>query len=387
MNEPAFYSCRMKLKVAVVTESFLPQLNGVSNSVVRILETLKEQGHEAILIAPTAPSDNFLGFPVIRTSRFIFRGFPVALPLLNLTSILRSFNPDVVHVASPAILGRQALAVSKRLGFPSIAVYQTDLIGYSKKYGLGLLEGFGKAMVRRMHLMATMNLAPTQKSLEELSALGVPRLEVWGRGVDLENFSPRRRKSETVKEIRSRFAPNGEVIIGYVGRIAPEKQVDRLSELLPLENAVFVMVGDGPERETLTQRFANAPVSFVGPKTGEELHDHYAAFDIFVHFGERETFGQTIQEAMASGVPVVAPNRGGPSVLVDHGATGFLVDPDVDGAYFEPVQTLLSDETLRKRMSKTASEAMQHRTWSANNKKLVDFYFDVAGATTLRAGA
>jgi phosphatidylinositol alpha 1,6-mannosyltransferase len=90
---------------------------------------------------------------------------------------------------------------------------------------------------------------------------------------------------------------------------------------------------------------------------------------------------------MASGVPVVAPNRGGPSVLVDHGATGFLVDPDVDGAYFEPVQTLLSDETLRKRMSKTASEAMQHRTWSANNKKLVDFYFDVAGATTLRAGA
>jgi phosphatidylinositol alpha 1,6-mannosyltransferase len=190
-----------------------------------------------------------------------------------------------------------------------------------------------------------------------------------------------------VKEIRSRFAPNGEVIIGYVGRIAPEKQVDRLAELLRLENAVFVLVGDGPERETLTQRFANAPVSFVGPKTGEELHDHYAAFDIFVHFGERETFGQTIQEAMASGVPVVAPNRGGPSVLVDHGATGFLVDPDVDGAYFEPVQTLLSDETLRKRMSKTASEAMQHRTWSANNKKLVDFYFDVAGATTLRAGA
>jgi phosphatidylinositol alpha 1,6-mannosyltransferase len=387
MNESVSYVWGVKLKVAVVTESFLPQLNGVSNSVVRILETLKEQGHEAILIAPTAPSDTYLGFPVIRTSRFIFRGFPVALPLLNLTSILRSFNPDVVHVASPAILGRQALAVSKRLGYPSIAVYQTDLIGYSKKYGLGLLEGFGKAMVRRMHRMATMNLAPTQKSLEELSALGVPRLAVWGRGVDLDNFSPKRRKTDVVQQLRARFAPNGETIVGYVGRIAPEKQVERLAELLPLSNTVFVLVGDGPEREILTEKFAGSKARFVGPKTGDELFDHYAAFDIFVHFGERETFGQTIQEAMASGVAVVAPDRGGPSVLVDHGVTGLLVDPDIDGAYFDAVQALITDETLRKRMSKAATEAMRHRSWSANNNKLVDFYFDVAGAITLKAGA
>ena len=367
----------MKLKVAVVTESFLPQLNGVSNSVVRILETLKEQGHEAILIAPSAPSDTHLGFAVIRTSRFLFRGFPVALPLLNLTSILRSFNPDLVHVASPAILGRQALAVSRRLGIPTVAVYQTDLIGYSKKYGLGLLEGFGRAMVRRMHRMATLNLAPTQKSLDELAALGVPRLQVWGRGVDLDNFSPKRRKSVEVKALRSKLAPGGETIIGYVGRVAPEKQVDRLVELLPLKNATFVVVGDGPEREALSLQFAGHNVNFVGPKTGEDLFNHYAAFDLFVHFGERETFGQTIQEALASGVPVVAPDRGGPSVLIDHGGTGLLVDPDSHNAYFEPVRRLHENAKLRDKMAKAASASMKNRTWSANNQKLLDFYFEV----------
>jgi len=367
----------VKLKVAVVTESFLPQLNGVSNSVVRILETLKEQGHDAILIAPSAPSDTHLGFPVIRTSRFLFRGFPVALPLLNLTSILRSFNPDLVHVASPAILGRQALAVSRRLGIPTVAVYQTDLIGYSKKYGLGLLEGFGRAMVRRMHRMATLNLAPTQKSLDELAALGVPRLQVWGRGVDLDNFSPKRRKSVEVKALRSKLAPGGETIIGYVGRVAPEKQVDRLVELLPLKNATFVVVGDGPEREALSQQFAGHNVNFVGPKTGEDLFNHYAAFDVFVHFGERETFGQTIQEALASGVPIVAPDRGGPSVLIDHGGTGLLVDPDSHNAYFEPVRRLHENVKLRDKMAKAASASMKNRTWSANNQKLLDFYFEV----------
>lgn len=367
----------MKLKVAVVTESFLPQLNGVSNSVVRILETLKEQGHDAILIAPSAPSDTHLGFPVIRTSRFLFRGFPVALPLLNLTSILRCFNPDLVHVASPAILGRQALAVSKRLGFASVAVYQTDLIGYSKKYGLGLLEGFGRAMVRRMHRMATLNLAPTQKSLDELTALGVPRVQVWGRGVDLENFTPERRETAEVQALRAKLAPNGETIVGYVGRVAPEKQVDRMVELLPLRNATFVVVGDGPERQVLSQQFAGHSVNFVGPKTGEELFNHYAAFDLFVHFGERETFGQTIQEAMASGVPVVAPNRGGPSVLIEHGVTGMLVNPDAPDAYFEPVKAILDNARLRNKMSKAAASAMKNRTWTANNQRLLDYYSEV----------
>jgi phosphatidylinositol alpha 1,6-mannosyltransferase len=368
----------MKLKVAVVTESFLPQLNGVSNSVVRILETLKEEGHEAILIAPTAPAATHLGFPVIRTSRFMFRTFPVALPLLNLTSILRSFNPDVVHVASPAILGRQALAVSRRLGIPSVAVYQTDLIGYSQKYGMGLLAGFGRSMVRRMHRMASLNLAPTQKSLDDLAALGVPRLQIWGRGVDLDNFSAKRRKTAAVKTLRALLAPNGEVIIGYVGRIAPEKQVSRLAELFPLKNVVFVMVGDGPERELLQNEMAQHPVYFLGPKTGDELFNLYASFDVFVHFGERETFGQTIQEALASGVPVVAPDRGGPSVLIEHGVTGYLVDPDQPGAYLQPTSELVEDANLRFKMAKSAAKAMKNRGWAANNQKLLEYYSEVA---------
>lgn len=119
----------MPLRVAVVTESFLPSINGVTNSVIRVLESLKADGHEAIVLAPTSNAAEFLGFRVIRISRFYIKQFAVALPHLRLESILRDFNPDVVHVAAPFAFGRQAISVANRMGVPAIAIYQTDIAG------------------------------------------------------------------------------------------------------------------------------------------------------------------------------------------------------------------------------------------------------------------
>jgi len=366
--------------VAVVTESFLPQINGVTNSVIKILESLRAEGHEAILIAPTAPSDEYLGFPVIRTTKFFFRSFPVALPLVNMTSILRSFKPDVVHVASPFLLGRQALAVSRRLGIPTVAVYQTDIAGYTARYGLELLEAASRQTVRNIHRLADVNLAPTQESARYLRDMGVTRIAVWGRGVDLERYNPARRTLPATHALRDVIAPDRQLVVGFVGRLAPEKQVDRFAELMGLKNTSFLIVGDGPERAHLEQLFAGKPVTFTGALHGDDLATAYAAMDVFVHCGEEETFGQTIQEALASGVPVVAPAAGGPLALIHDGENGFLVDPREDKAYRTAVKRILKRADVRHEMRLKARASVADKSWANNNARLFEHYRNLAGA-------
>ena len=370
----------MRMRVAVVTESFLPQINGVTNSVIKILESLRAEGHEAILIAPTAPSDEYLGFPVIRTTKFFFRSFPVALPLVNMTSILRSFKPDVVHVASPFLLGRQALSVSRRLGIPTVAVYQTDIAGYTARYGLDMLEAASRQTVRNIHRLADVNLAPTHATARYLRDMGVTRIAVWGRGVDLERYNPALRTDPATHALRDVIAPDRQLVVGFVGRLAPEKQVDRFAELMDLKNTTFLIVGDGPERGHLEQLFAGKPVTFTGALHGDDLATAYAAMDVFVHCGEEETFGQTIQEALASGVPVVAPAAGGPLALIHDGENGFLVNPREDKAYRTAVKRILKRADVRHEMRLKARASVADKSWANNNARLFEHYRNLAGA-------
>ena len=145
----------MKKRVVIVTESFLPSLNGVTNSVLRVLETLREQGHEALIIAPTSPVTEYLGFKVIKTKHFHLKQFPVALPLMAMRRIFSEFEPDVIHVAAPFALGRQALRVAKSLGIPAIAIYQTDISGYLQRYNLELLKPAFDEFVAGIHRQAS----------------------------------------------------------------------------------------------------------------------------------------------------------------------------------------------------------------------------------------
>lgn len=366
----------MKLRVAIVTESFLPSINGVTNSVVRVLESLKADGHEALIITPTAPAAEFMGFPVIRTNRLYFKQFPVAMPLLNLTSILRGFKPDVVHAAAPFALGRQAIKVSRRLGIPTVAVYQTDIAGYSHRYGIAFLRPLIDRLVSSIHRSATINLGPTQESVEYLRKLSVPQAQVWGRGVDLETYNPERSElAETIK-LRRKVAPEGGLIVGFVGRLAAEKQVERFAELFDIPGISFLIVGDGPERANLEELFADQPAHFTGKLSGKSLANAYAAMDVFVHCGTEETFGQTVQEALASGIPVIAPDRGGPKFLVDSSVTGFLVDPEKENAYRDRVLRLVLDEQLRIGMGESARKSVIGKSWAENNRILINHYRD-----------
>jgi phosphatidylinositol alpha 1,6-mannosyltransferase len=360
-------------RVAIVTESFLPLINGVTGSVVRVLETLKQRELEAIVIAPTSQSQKHLGFEVRTTPSLSLLQFPVAVPSPAVSKILDDFSPDVLHVAAPFLLGAQALSWGQKSGTASVAVYQTDVSGYLERYNLRYAKPVMDRIVAKIHSLATLNLAPSRQSANYLADLGVGDVAIWGRGVDRDLFSPRLRSEPEALQLRNELAPGAEFVVGFVGRLAQEKQVDRMAELFGLPGVSFVVVGDGPERERLEQMFAGYPVTFTGALTGVELARAYATFDVFTHFGTEETFGQTIQEAKSMGLAVVAPDSGGPRELIQHGRTGLLVDHTKAGAYREAVESLLAKER-REAIGIRAIESVQDKSWRDNNDQLLRHY-------------
>jgi phosphatidylinositol alpha 1,6-mannosyltransferase len=362
------------MRVAIVTESFPPVFNGVANSVVRVLDTLKAEGHEAIVIAPTTPGKYFNGFRTHRVPSLPLFQFQLGLPNPVVSKILDDFKPDVVHAASPVLLGAQAVAWADRNQVPAVAIFQTDIAAYAERYGFKLLRPMVDRMMANFHSGATINLAPTTEVRDYLVRLGLSNVEVWGRGVDLELFHPQRKSTAQVSELRKEFAPNGQRIVGFVGRLAPEKQVDRFAELFTIPNTTFVIVGDGPERLSLEQKFRGADVHFVGKHSGEDLANHYASFDAFVHFGAEETFGQTIQEAQAAGVPVIAPYAGGPKFLIETGGSGYLVDHLIPNGFTPILADLLADDELMARIGEGGRRKVLDKSWAANNAKLLEFY-------------
>jgi phosphatidylinositol alpha 1,6-mannosyltransferase len=352
------------MRVAVVSESFLPTVNGVTTSVCRILEQLAAAGHEAMVISPATPKvpPEYAGFPVHTVPAMAYRQFPVGLPNPQVARLLADFRPDVLHAASPFLLGAQAIAAANRLGVASVAIYQTDVAGFARRNRLGLAQGAVWRLLKWVHEGATLTLAPSTSSLADLEAAGFERLGRWGRGVDLERYHPNNRGSALARRYREFLSPGGEVVVGYIGRIAPEKQVERLRCLRGIPGMRLAVVGDGPAMPAVQRALRPLPVTYLGRLAGDELAAAYAALDVFVHTGEEETFGQTVQEAHASGLPVVAPAAGGPLDLVEYGADGFLFRDDHE--LRNQVRALVGDGALRGRLGEAGRRAVLGRSWA-----------------------
>ncbi|MDJ1371352.1 glycosyltransferase family 4 protein [Gulosibacter molinativorax] len=366
------------MRVAVVTESFLPTVNGVTNSVKKVLDHLALRGHDAIVICPAAGAPTeYAGFPVHEVATFNYREFPVGLPTPQVQRILDDFKPDVLHAASPAFLGGHAISAARRRGIPSVAIFQTDVAGYSERNGLGFMRDATWSLFRMVHNQADLTLAPSTASIRDLARQRIERVERWGRGVDLVTYHPDNRLEEDARALRAAIARPDEVVIGYVGRLAPEKQVERLAQLRGIPNIQVAVVGDGPSSDVLQEKLRHIPVHFLGRKGGRELAMAYATFDVFVHTGTEETFGQTLQEAHASGTPVVAPLAGGPIDLVTHGGDGYLFDPDVSrgsDSMRRYVARLASDPALRARMGEAGRRRVIGRSWERICDELLGHY-------------
>ncbi|MFF1633564.1 glycosyltransferase family 4 protein [Leifsonia sp. NPDC058248] len=366
------------MRIAVVSESFLPTVNGVTTSVCRVLEHLADAGHEAIVICPDAGAPaEYAGFPVHQVPSIAYRQFPVGLPSPQVQRILARFGADVLHAASPFLLGAQGIAAANRLGIPSVAVYQTDVAGYARTNGLGITSSLAWKYVRWVHDGADLTLVPSSASEYDLRSAGVRILACWGRGVDLERYHPNNRRTAAAKELREHLSPDGELVVGYVGRIAPEKQVERLRSLRGLPGLSIAIVGDGPARPAVADALRGMPVTWLGRLGGADLGAAYAAFDVFAHTGTEETFGQTVQEAHASGLPVVAPRAGGPIDLIEHGVDGLLFPAGDDRGLRAAVGMLVADAPLRLRMGEAGRRRVLGRSWAVVCDDLLHHYEQV----------
>lgn len=376
-----------RLRVLIVAESFLPAVNGVTMSVVRAADHLQRRGHAVTLVAPRYPESkntkdqppafDLGGATLPETSNGV-RSLPLPFyPSLRVgrptmgeaRRLLRSHDPDVVHLAAPTILGSVMGRAAAEYGIPVVAIFQTDLAGFATHYpALGWTGKPIWSMLRRIHNRADLTLAPTPTVVNQLRSKGFHSVEVWGRGVDHEQFNPGRRS----EELRRRWGADGRLVVGYVGRLAAEKRIERLVALGDRDDCKLVIVGDGPARPMLEQALPNA--HFAGFRSGDELGAAVASLDVFVHTGEHETYCQAVQEAMAAGVAVVAPAAGGPIDLIDDGRTGLLYAPGDDEMLAMAVDCLIDDPARRADIATAARAEVAGRSWSAIGDALIDHY-------------
>ncbi|MFB9234028.1 glycosyltransferase family 4 protein [Plantactinospora siamensis] len=398
------------MRIAIVTESFAPDVNGVAHSVVRTVEHLLRRGHQPLVVAPAsagpvpppasagplpAPAsagsaeapDASQDCPVIRVPSIAlpgYRGFRLGLPSPKLGEALAEHAPDVLHLASPFVLGGRAATLAAQRRLPTLAVYQTDMAAYARAYGMAWGEAAAWRRLRAIHNSAHRTLAPSTAAATDLVDHGIERVWLWRRGVDTARFDPAKRH----EELRRALAPNGELLVGYVGRLAAEKRVELLAETCRLPGVRVVVVGDGPARREIERALPGA--LFLGLRQGNQLARLYASLDLFAHTGPHETFGQTIQEAQASGLPVIAPAAGGPTDLITPGVTGVLVPPGDGPAIAAAVARLAADRPLRESYGRAARTGVAGRSWAAVGDELIDHYRAVLAAeppATLRPAA
>ncbi|MTV24227.1 glycosyltransferase family 1 protein [Nitriliruptoraceae bacterium ZYF776] len=365
------------MRVAIVTESFAPSVNGVARSVAHVTAHLEDRGHDALVICPGRGPDRVGGTEVVRLPAVPLPwcpDFPLGVPTATLRQALEAFRPDVVHLASPIAVGARAAVVARDLRIPTVAIYQTDVAGFAEQYGW---RRAGRPLWRWLawlHGNVDRTLAPSRAAVADLEAHDIPDVHRWGRGVDVDAFAPHHRTRPPTGEVRR-------VRVGYVGRLAAEKRVDRLAHVADLPGVELVVVGDGAERRRLERLLPTA--TFTGALEGPELSRAFADLDVFVHTGTHETFCQAAQEALASGVPVVAPAAGGLLDLVRPGRSGLLWDPGDDTSLRPAVATLVREPATRARFGTAARAQVLGRTWATLGDELLHHYRAVRGRRTL----
>jgi len=366
------------MKVAIVTESFLPQINGVTNSVLRILESLGAGGHEALVIAPESegtPKEyaghKVITIPALPIQSVIPIGLPIGLPNRRLEHLIDGFSPDVIHLASPMLLGMHGAKIAKKLNIPSLSVYQTDMAGFASHYGFDIAHSSLRKLVGKIHSQTDRTLAPSRSACLELKSQGVPEVYLWQRGVNNELFNPNKRN----ESLRKYWDPTGKkTIIGFVGRLAKEKRISDLKYLDRDPENLLIITGDGPASEKLKKELPNA--IFMGHKNGNDLAEIYASLDLFIHPGPNETFCQAVQEALSSGTPCIVPTTGGPADLVSHGKTGYVTNihrPDE----LESTVMHFKLRNDRANMALQARQSVLSRTWSTINAQLINHYQEI----------
>lgn len=364
------------MRVALFAETFLPQWGGVTSTTCQLLEHLAHRGHTSLMFAPQGAPSRYADTIIVGLPGVAFPLYPdlrLVPPILHVEDRLTTFRPDLIHLINPASLGLVGLRHARTLGVPVVASYQTDIPGYAARYGLGVLRESLWSYFRWLHNRADLNLCPSQFTRAELEMHGFQRVKVWRHGVDTELFNPLQRCWGWRRRL-SGGHPEAPLLL-YVGRLAKEKRVDWLRPLVDmLPNACLAIVGDGPMRLALEEDFAGTSTVFTGYLQGQDLAHAYASADLFVFPSANETFGCVILEALASGLPIIAPRSGG---LVDHvvdGENGFLFEPDSLEEMTSIIRWLLTNPPYVQRLGWNARAYAETQGWESILDELLEEY-------------
>jgi len=382
------------MRIAIITENFLPKLDGVTRTLAMLLEHLQWAGHQALVLGPESGMEQYASAEVIGT-----RGLPLPFyPELKFNFFrplfmrrLHEFQPDVIHLVDPVVLGAAGLAAARILKKPLISSYHTNLAAYCRYFGFSSLTEPMWAYNRFIHNHCSVTYCPSPSTARMLHTKGFQHLRIWPRGVDTTLFHPRRRSAELrTSWLQCRKPSDDKVVILYVGRVSWEKNLRLLSQayrLMDHERCHLVIVGDGPAYGEMQQELADLGVTFTGYLRGEALATAYASADVFAFPSYTETFGQAVLEAMASGLPVAGLLSEGVCDLVTDGWTGFLFDvkgiseeKQVTG-YRENLTYRINNHDVRAAMGQfTSIEAQQH-SWHEAMKCLFQGYNEVGRST------
>ncbi|MCX7156724.1 MAG: glycosyltransferase family 1 protein [Rhodocyclales bacterium] len=368
------------LHVAIVTETYPPEVNGVAMTLGRMVQGLLARGHRVSLTRPRQHAgDAPVAAPRLTTT--LVRGLPIpgyaglrfGLPAPRLLRRQwRADRPDVVQVVTEGPLGASAVAVARELDIPVVSEFHTNFHAYSRHYGFAWLEGMVAAHLRRLHNRCRMTLVPSHQLGVDLLRRGYHRIRVVARGVDTQLFNPERR-SATLRAAWN--VANGDLVVAHVGRLAPEKNLPLLLATFAAirkyaPSARLLLVGDGPSRRRLEQQHPEH--IFAGMRHGEDLAAHYASADLFLFPSMTETYGNVTLEALASGLPVVAYRMAAAAELIRHGDNGMLAYPGASDRFVRAALDLVTCHGVRQRAAKAAPQSVAALDWERIHDRLVN---------------
>jgi glycosyltransferase involved in cell wall biosynthesis len=372
------------LRIAFVTETFLPATDGVVRRLGHTLDELAALGDDAFVVAPRYPEagpEEYAGARIYRVPGVPFPPYPqikLSPPHPGVGRALRRFRPEVIHTVNPFVLGPGAIYYARRLGVPLVASYHTHVTTYARYYGLRFLAGPGRWYTRRLHNLAAINLCTSGATMNLLLAEGIERLRLWPQGVDARRFNPEK-ASRVWRERLSGGHPSQRLLL-YVGRLGPEKGIERLvAATRAVPDTRLAVVGDGPARRDLERAFVGTPTVFTGLLEGEDLAAAYASADAFLFPSTTETLGMAMIEALASGLPVIAARSEPTREVVTEGENGILYEKDSAPALVAAVRRLLSDDGLREGLSRGARGAAERRDWRSATLTLRGYYREAVG--------
>lgn len=370
------------MKIAIFTDTYYPEVNGVARTLKRFTDFLRDQKITVKVFAPMSNTEEYVTSNIHRFKSLSFFLYPecrLAFPnLLKVKAELEEFSPDIIHVATPFNIGLCGAYYAKKLQIPLVGSYHTDFDYYLQYYDLQLLSPILWSYMKWFHRPFKKLYVPSIETQEQLMQKGFTNLEIWPRGVDCELYNPYYNN----EIVRKNYGISEKYILSYVGRLAPEKNVDALVELansLPMkikETVHWLIVGDGPLRSKIE---AEAPsnMTFTGYLKGQQLAEIYSSSDIFVFPSSSETFGNVVLESLASSTPVIGAKAGGVKSIIQEGVTGYLCQPGSNEEFSKRIVELLQNDRLRHKMGLEGRRYALSQKWEVIFDNLLYSYSTV----------